>query len=512
MAAVQVYPEMKAKGGKRVRVFALLIACGGWASAADSGIYSTEAARLAEADYVPGFIPPTEFTKKLTYDDLRKIRVSRRHWLFNDSPGNLKVEPMLAGSFNSRGIQLNLVKDGQPSALPFSPDMVEFPPEIRLGEKDELSGFKGFRVLGPARAGGGSYEQFTLGGATYFRSHPEGFNYGLSARGIRLKPGKKEEFPIFERFALEEPAAGSSQITIHALMNGPSVTGAYRLVSIPGNPHVMEVHASIHPRRGVDLGELDLCVAAFSSMFWFNPSSLRPVSDFRERVHDSEALAISTTSGEHLWRVLGNPTKVRETSFPVEGLKGFGLIQRERSFSAYEDEIARYERRTSAWVEPLSGMDGGTVRLTEIPAKGEYDDNIVAAFQPASLPPPGKPLEVSYRLLWCEDQPRENGALSRVLQTRAGTLSDQPQGKLLTIDFEHDPAKGMPAPSITMPEGLEAKFSYLKSLPDGKSIRLHLFVKPTGTLAGANPQIRACLRRGSERVSETWIYPWQEAE
>lgn len=88
-------------------------------------------------------------------------------------------------------------------------------------------------------------------------------------------------------------------------------------------------------------------------------------------------------------------------------------------------------------------------------------------------------------------------------------LHDQAQGKLLTVDFEHDPAKGMPVPSITMPKGLEAKFSYLKPLPDGKSVRLHLFVKPMEGASAAIAEIRACLQREKEVVSELWVYPWQ---
>ncbi|WP_052573381.1 glucan biosynthesis protein [Haloferula sp. BvORR071] len=480
---------------------------GGCLWASDTGIYTEEAARLAGGDYVPGYSEPTAFSKKLTYDDIRKLHIARRHWLFSESSGNLQVEPLLAGSFNSRGIKLQSIQSGKATDVPFATEMVEFPADLKRGEGDQLAGFRGFRVMGPSHRGGGSYEQFTFGGATYFRGHPEGLNYGLSARGIRLKRGSKEEFPIFERFALEEPAEGSSTITIHALMNGPSVTGAYRIVSMPGNPHTMEVHASIHPRRGVSPDELDLGVAAFSSMFWFNPASLTPVSDFRERVHDSEALRIESNSGECLWRVLANPEKLRETSFPVEGLRGFGLVQREREFSAYEDGTARYERRTSAWVEPLAGMTNGAIKLLEIPAKGEYDDNIAVAFHPAALPPAGEPLEISYRLQWCDDAPR--GPLARILQTRAGTLPDQAQGKLLAVDFEYDPAKGMPVPAITMPAGLEAKFSYLKPLPDGKSLRLHLFVKPEEGSGHASMEIRACLRREKEVVSETWVYPWQ---
>jgi len=39
------------------------------------------------------------------------------------------------------------------------------------------------------------------------------------------------------------------------------------------------------------------------------------------------------------------------TSFSMRDPKGFGLMQRDRSFASYEDPEARYDLRPSAWVE-----------------------------------------------------------------------------------------------------------------------------------------------------------------
>jgi glucan biosynthesis protein len=34
--------------------------------------------------------------------------------------------------------------------------------------------------------------------------------------------------------------------------------------------------------------------------------------------------------------------------------KGFGLVQRDRDYAAFEDDVQRWERRPSLWIEPLS--------------------------------------------------------------------------------------------------------------------------------------------------------------
>ena len=66
---------------------------------------------------------------------------------------------------------------------------------------------------------------------------------------------------------------------------------------------------------------------------------------------------VATGDGEWLWRPLINPSGC---SSPVvracAALRGFGLMQRDRDFASYEDLEARYERRPSAWVEPIGRL------------------------------------------------------------------------------------------------------------------------------------------------------------
>ena len=95
-----------------------------------------------------------------------------------------------------------------------------------------------------------------------------------------------------------------------------------------------------------------LALAPLTSMFFFGENQRAPTEDFRPEVHDSDGLAIHTAGGEWIWRPLINPRRLLVTSFAQTDPRGFGLMQRDRNFSSYEDLEARYELRPSIWVEP----------------------------------------------------------------------------------------------------------------------------------------------------------------
>src|SRR3546814_15585579 len=60
----------------------------------------------------------------------------------------------------------------------------------------------------------------------------------------------------------------------------------------------------------------------------------------------------------------------------------FRSEQRNRSFETYQDLEANYHRRPGAWVTPSAGFRRGDVRLIELNARTETEDNIVASWRP----------------------------------------------------------------------------------------------------------------------------------
>ena len=110
-------------------------------------------------------------------------------------------------------------------------------------------GFAGFRLM---HAPTEERDWLAFLGASYFRSAGELDQYGISARGIAIDTGlpTAEEFPRFSQFWLE-PIADPQAVMIYALLDGPSVTGAYRIQAIRHGRVIMEVEAALFFRKDV---------------------------------------------------------------------------------------------------------------------------------------------------------------------------------------------------------------------------------------------------------------------
>ena len=135
-------------------------------------------------------------------------------------------------------------------------------------------------------------------------------------------------------------------------------------------------------------------------MFLFDETNRGRLDDYRPEVHDSDGLQITASNGEHIFRQLANPTKLQVSTFTTQPPQGFGLVQRSRDPSDFQDFDDLYERRPSAWIEPKSEWGPGAVELVEIPSGRESNDNIVTFWRPAQGLSAGHPAEFAYRLTW----------------------------------------------------------------------------------------------------------------
>src|SRR5690606_18335580 len=146
---------------------------------------------------------------------------------------------------------------------------------------------------------------------------------------------------------------------------------------VPGDETVIDVEVALLPR--VEVAAFG--IAPLTSMFLFDASNRGRFDDFRSAVHDSDGLQVINGRGERLWRPLANPRTLQVSAFLDDSPKGFGLVQRKRSFADYEDAKGQYERRPSLWVEPKDEWGRGHVELVEIPSDRDIHDNIVAYWQ-----------------------------------------------------------------------------------------------------------------------------------
>lgn len=256
----------------------------------------------------------------------------------------------------------------------------------------------GFRVL---EAHGGADWLASLG-ASYFRAAGPTGQYGLSARAVAVDTGLPgaEEFPAFTDFWIEQK--GEDHLLIHAMVDGPSLTGAYAFDitrSAAGVEH--GVRAALFIRN--DIPRLGL--APITSMFDFDQAARPNHGDWRPEVHDSDGLAIHAGNGERIWRILDNPPGPRVHMLRADGVKGFGMIQRDTAFDHYQDDLNFYNRRPSLWVEPVGDWGPGAVMLYEMNTVSENVDNMAAMWVSDRPARGGERRDFAYRLRWAQGDP-----------------------------------------------------------------------------------------------------------
>ncbi|EOD9027979.1 glucan biosynthesis protein G [Enterobacter hormaechei] len=340
--------------------------------------------------------------------------------------------------------------------------------------------------------------------------------YGLSARGLAIDTAlpSGEEFPRFREFWIERPKPTDKRLTIYALLDSPRATGAYRFVIMPGRDTVVDVQSKVYLRDKV--GKLG--VAPLTSMFLFGPNQPSPATNFRPELHDSNGLSIHAGNGEWIWRPLNNPKHLAVSSFAMENPQGFGLLQRGRQFSRFEDLDDRYDLRPSAWVTPKGDWGKGKVELVEIPTNDETNDNIVAYWTPDQLPEAGKEMNFKYAITFSRDEDKLHAPDNAyVMQTRRSTgdvkqsnLIRQPDGTLaFIVDFAgQDMKKLAPDTAVTAQASIgdngEIVENAVRYNPVTKGWRLTLRVKvkdPKQTT-----EMRAALVSNDKPLSETWSY------
>ncbi len=344
----------------------------------------SDVARAAEELASSPFVDPDgtvpEFLLKISYDQWRKIRFRPDRSLWRELGLPFEVQFFHPGLFYNRVVKINVVNGESVAKVPFSADFFEYG-DVEFADKIESVSmdFAGFRVHCPLNTEEYKDEFVVFLGASYFRAVAKDVQYGLSARGLAIDTAMQsgEEFPYFKEFWLEKPGSGDEALTIYALLDSPSLTGAYKFAITPGEETKMVVDSTLFLRRDVQ----KLGIAPLTSMFLYGETENGWRGDFRPEVHDSDGLLVKDGDGVWYWRPLSNPRRLSVSSRPMDNPGGFGLFQRDGSFDHYQDLEACYERRPSLWVEP-HGWSTGRVELVEIPSEQEIHDNIVAYWVP----------------------------------------------------------------------------------------------------------------------------------
>ena len=155
-----------------------------------------------------------------------------------------------------------------------------------------------------------------------------------------------------------------NSIVIYALLESDSTTGAYRFTAPAGrgDRDGRGTHAVSARRR---------CASSASRRSPPCSCSTKPIADISTTIGRKFTIRTdcrsppdraSTYSGS--WRTRSSSRSRRFTTQPPQG---FGLVQRSREQSDFEDFDNLYERRPSAWVEPKGDWGAGSRRTGRDP-------------------------------------------------------------------------------------------------------------------------------------------------
>ncbi|MFW6346853.1 MAG: glucan biosynthesis protein [Halomonas sp.] len=473
---------------------------------------------LASRPHAPDDDALPEALRGLDYDTYRQIRFHPEAALWRDT-GLFSVQLFHTGFLFESPVRLHTVENGEVSALDFDPARFRYDDAAAgLPERDlSGAGHAGFRLHFPLNRGDVRDEFAVFLGASYFRLVGRGQGYGLSARGLAIDTAlpRGEEFPAFREFWLVRPAPEATRMTVLALLDSPSLAGAYRFDIAPGRHTEVEVTARLFARTDVER----LGIAPLTSMFAHGDSTPHAVDDHRPAVHDSEGLMVLTGDEEWIWRPLTNPRELRVASLLDRDPGGFGLVQRARDFDRYLDLEARYERRPSQWVEPLDAWGEGRVQLVEIPAPDETHDNIVAFWVSDEPLRAGESRELRYRThTFGAELPGPVPA--QVVRSRQGwggvpgeATPTPPNRRHFMVDFAGGELEGL-SPDQPVTAELSASRGEIhhlqaRPLPDGRGWRASFRLDPEGRQPC---DLRLQLRLHETVISETWNHVWHPDE
>ena len=461
-----------------------------------------EARKLAQAPFVePTLDLPARFAD-LSYEQYREIRWKRDLLIWRAEGRGFGLEPLHTGSVYRAPVQLYIVEDGQTARLAFDRDKFDYGPNVKPPEdpKQDLS-FSGFKLRRPLRDDDKWNEFAIFQGATYFKALARGLTYGLTARGLAINTADPdgEEFPVFTRFYVERPDQNAASVIVHALLDSRSVTGAYRFTLRPGEETTIDVELTLFPRA--ELGHIGL--GALNSMFLYDSTNRTRFDDLRPAVHMSDGLAITTGSGERIWRPLGNPRNLQISAFVDQSPRGFALAQRRRAFPEFQDLENRYDLKPSAWIEPVGDWGQGSVVLVEIPSDAEIHENIVAYWRPKAKLPAGQEFSAAYRLHWGPSMPTAP-EIGFVSATREGQGTNQTSRRFVVDFLGNMPAAGAVKLEISASAGRILN-PILRPNPVAGGYRVQFDLDTRNVPLS---ELRLLLTDGAKPVSETWLYRW----
>jgi glucans biosynthesis protein len=461
-----------------------------------------DAAReLAKSPFkAPNAALPDPFAK-LTAEQYLAIRHNPNTAVWSDEKIGFTLEPLHRGFIFAAPVDIFIVENGEARRLLYDANAFDFGKLQPPADLPDI-GFSGVRVL-RADDDQGWREFAIFQGATFFRSLARGQTYGLNARGLSIRTGEAqgEEFPLFRALWIEKPSLAAEAVTIHALLDSASLTGAFHFTLHPGEATIIDTELTLVARVAVDR----LGLSPMTSTFVFGPLDHRHTDDARAAAYDIGGLQILTGANEWLWRPIASRNTLQISAFADVNPRGFGLLQRARTFDVFYDDDARWEMRPSLWIEPIGDWGEGAVLLIEIPSDSEFNDNVIAQWRPKASLDAGATISFAYRQFWCWSPPAKP-PLATVVSSRGGKIGKRQRFAVEFVsDLFADPQKTAQVTAEVAAAPGQVGAPRLYPYKERRAIRVVFDIEPGSE---SFSELRLVLKSAGQPVSETWLYRW----
>jgi glucans biosynthesis protein len=189
----------------------------------------------------------------LDYDQYRDIRFRAEKSLWRDAglPFEIQLAPL--GFLFKRQVAINVVADGDSTPVEYANDLFDYgKPRCRtICLKIWASPASRCCIRCTPTAITTKSRSFWARATSAPSAKARTTGCRRAALAIDTGLPKPEEFPYFREFWLEKPGKDATELTVYALLDSQSVTGAYRFVIKPGVATQIEVKASLFVRDKV---------------------------------------------------------------------------------------------------------------------------------------------------------------------------------------------------------------------------------------------------------------------
>ncbi len=239
--------------------------------------------------------------------------------------------------------------------------------------------------------------------------------------------------------------------------------------------------------------------------YLFSGLDHRRADDVRAAVYELTGLQILAGSGEWLWRPVSNRETLQISAFSDLNPRGFGVLQRTRSFDAFYDDDTHWELKPSLWIEPIGDWGEGGLHLLEIPAASETNENVIAQWRPKAGMAAATSQSIAYRQFWCWSPPSKP-PLATCVSSRSGKIGNRQRFAVeMAGDLFADPQKAAAASADVHASAGKIVSVRLFPYKDRRSVRVVFDLDPGSETYS---ELRLTLSVDNQPASETWLFRW----